>query len=107
MSPCPEDFNPIYLRLENGTNQDFTYTQAFDQEYGMINAGDTSNYTYLPDGGFHYGYVEVITIQNDTFTIQPIDYVGETPLETGYYTYRLYFEVYGQDTILRNEFVID
>ena len=30
-----------------------------------------------------------LEIDGNTYTIQPVDYVGETPLENGKYTYQL------------------
>lgn len=107
-------FHPIHLRVENVTNLDFTSVQVGGQNlenYGFIAAGDTSLYQYRPDGGYHYSYVKVKTTVNDSFLIQPFDYVGETPLSTGYYTYRLYFDIYQNgseaDTTLRIAFQVD
>jgi hypothetical protein len=37
---------------------------------------------------YRYAFVE-LEIDGQTFTLQPIDYVGETPLENGNYTYQI------------------
>jgi hypothetical protein len=37
---------------------------------------------------YRYAFVE-LEIDGNTYTLQPIDYVGETPLENGNYTYQI------------------
>ena len=108
-SDCQE-FHPIHLRIENVTNQDFTYVEiggGNQANYPALNAGDTSDYQYRPEGGYRYNYVKVKTAANDSFIIQPFDFVGETPLDEGYYTYRLYYHIVQNDTILRLDFQVD
>lgn len=40
------------------------------------------------DIAYSYAFVE-LQINGKTYTIQPIDYVGETPLDNGNYTYKI------------------
>lgn len=39
------------------------------------------------ESAYGYAFIE-LEIGGKTYTIQPIDYVGETPLEDGNYTYQ-------------------
>ncbi|GAB5418966.1 MAG: hypothetical protein Crog4KO_00530 [Crocinitomicaceae bacterium] len=96
-APYPADeplvFYPINLRVENISPLNFLSVEinpgSEDHQYGALNAGDTSNYYYFQNGGYHYGSVEIVTEDYDTFRLTPIDYVGETPLSQGNYTYIL------------------
>jgi hypothetical protein len=56
-------------------------------EFGALPAHSESD--YLPaDGIYSYAYIYA-TSSEGNFIYQPIDYIGETPLSPGYYTYGL------------------
>lgn len=79
------------LRIENASDVDFTSVRVSFPEananYGAIGAGRRSEYRRV-DEVYRYGFIE-IEANEETYTIQPIDYVGEEPLEPGRYTYHL------------------
>lgn len=55
--------------------------------YGRLGPGERSQYR-AARGAYRYAYIEA-RVNGERFRLQPIDYVGETPLEPGNYTYRL------------------
>lgn len=57
------------------------------EDYGPVAAGDVTGYRSV-DKAYRYARIEVV-VAGRTLVLQPIDYVGETPLEPGRYTYRL------------------
>lgn len=99
MSSCVRPVNtdelegdgPIYLQVENISKKDFenvrVITPGGDHEFGNLKKGEASVYKSYTLA-YRYGYVEAI-VGDDTLKIQPIDYVGETPLEDGKHTYAL------------------
>lgn len=80
----------VYLRLRNGSSVDFdeiTVSVGLPIEFGALPAHADSD--YLPaDGIYSYAYIHATSSEGD-FIYQPTDYVGETPLGPGYYTYGL------------------
>jgi hypothetical protein len=56
-------------------------------EFGNLNSNSNSEYKIF-DLAYRYAFVQ-FEIDGETFTLQPIDYVGETPLENGKYSYRI------------------
>ena len=82
---------PVYVRVVNGTGRQLTGIEVnfeFQQEgYGDLAPGETSD--YRPVGrAYRYAYV-ALQADGDPYVLQPIDYVGETPLAAGYHTYVL------------------
>ncbi|HJX26848.1 MAG TPA: hypothetical protein VJ885_02970 [Thermoanaerobaculia bacterium] len=84
----------IEIRVANRSDRDFDQVVAtFDPdrvEYGAVAKGATSEYRTVKQA-YRYALVEV-TAGGQTFRFHPIDYVGETPLEPGRYTYALNIE---------------
>ncbi|MGL1888710.1 MAG: hypothetical protein OCD76_19510 [Reichenbachiella sp.] len=79
------------IRLSNISQFDFNdvTVNTWDQkvEFGNINSGQTTDYNFFQIA-YRYAFVE-LSINGDTYTLQPIDYVGETPLKSGNYTYQI------------------
>ena len=89
---CTDDSDSdgqIQIRIENISAYDFQNvfvdTGGGDHTYGTIQSGGTSNYLNYTSA-YRYAYVSLF-IDGEEFRIQPIDYVGETLLEAGKYTY--------------------
>ncbi|MCA1801797.1 MAG: hypothetical protein LC662_05010 [Rhodothermaceae bacterium] len=84
----------VYLRIENAGEVDFLNVKvSFTGDltsFGAVTAGETSEYRPF-DVAYHYGYIEVETPES-VYKKQPIDYVGESPLKRGNYTYSLKIE---------------
>ena len=82
----------VQIRIENSTGSDFVSvlvnSKGNENTYGSVPDGAQSEYKTYPEA-YRYGYVEAITVDDDTLIVQPIDYVGESPLDGGKYTYKL------------------
>lgn len=81
------DNTEVEIRLKNDTTSDFenaTYNQV---DFGSIDAGQYSDYNVF-SSSYSYGSFNV-TIQNETYRLIPIDFVGEELLESGKYTFEL------------------
>lgn len=79
----------VRIRLLNASSYKFSNiivnSQSGNKDFGDLNAGQKSKYQTF-ELAYRYGFVE-LEIFGDTYTIQPIDYFGETPLTDGAYTY--------------------
>ena len=86
---CSKNSGEVQLRIENNSSFDFDDVQlnpgSDKKEIGPIKAGKKSVYHNF-ETAYRYGYIS-LNIQGNTLTLQPIDYVGETPLGPGKYTY--------------------
>lgn len=81
----------VLIRIKN--------TSTFNYEKVVVNTGGgENNYGSIPSGQFseykeftsayRYAYIR-LEINGQTALLQPFDYVGETPLEDGKYTYEV------------------
>ncbi|PCI00341.1 MAG: hypothetical protein COB81_09070 [Flavobacteriaceae bacterium] len=81
----------IQIRIKN--TSPFTYhntlinTAINDINFGTLAPEASSEYLEVKEA-YRYAFVE-LTIDGKTYTIQPIDYVGETVLTPGKYTYNI------------------
>lgn len=82
----------VEVRVANRSDRDFERVDVTFQsnkvEYGALARGATSEYRQVNEAAYRYALVE-ITAGGQTFRLQPIDFVGETPLAPGRYTYGL------------------
>ncbi len=79
----------IEIRVRNGTDIDFKDLIVGGKKYGDIKRGAVTGYQTWK-GAYRYSSVS-LTATNKPLRIQPIDYVGETPLGDGNFTYVLFF----------------
>lgn len=91
---CNSTEDPIVAELEIRVRNvsSFDYTDIFlstseDHDYGDLTSGAESSYQGH-EKAFRYCFVQLF-IEQDSFIIQPIDFVGETELEPGKYTYEI------------------
>lgn len=81
----------VVIRLSNSSNFDFqnivVNTSTGDVNYENIASGQVSGYKSF-EKAYRYAFIE-LKIDGTIYTLQPIDYSGETPLENGYYTYQI------------------
>lgn len=88
-----DDVNPseLKIRLSNISQFDFqnivVNTSTGNVNFEDVNAGQISEYKVF-ETAYSYAFVE-LEIDGETYTLQPIDYVGETPLKSGNYTYQI------------------
>jgi len=92
---CSQSDNTIekdlLIRVKNTSQFEFNNvlvnTNGGEQNFGNINKNENSEYKSF-DFAYRYAFIE-LTIDGSTFTIQPIDYVGETKIDNGKYTYEV------------------
>jgi len=84
-------YGDISIRIWNGTNWEmtdvFVDTSGGENDFGKIEANRRSNYKHFTSA-YRYAFVS-FKIDGKPYLIQPIDYVGEIPLEKGRYTYKI------------------
>lgn len=82
---------PVEFRVENASGAVMEGVRvgfpAVEIPYGDIGPGEVTGYQTV-DRAYRYAWVQTV-VEGDTLTLQPIDYVGETLLDGGRYTYRL------------------
>jgi len=84
-----DDLNGVHIRIKNGSDLTYDRVQvgAGDKLHTNISPGAFSGYLEY-DIAYDYAYINIIS-GDENFVFQPIDFVGETPLEHGFYTYVL------------------
>jgi hypothetical protein len=86
-----EDPEGVSIRVRNASQYSFenivVNTTGGENNYGTVSAGQSSDYKYFTKA-YGYGYVK-LTSQGEELQIIPIDYVGESLLAPGRYTYAL------------------
>ncbi len=90
-TPCLQEATKTNIRIKNDSQYDFcnlVLTPSSETaNYGGIAAGATTCHRPFTKA-YDYAKIEVF-INNELFIIQPIDFVGETPLGTGNFTYTI------------------
>jgi len=86
-----EESNEVNFRLSNVSEVKFENATYNDTNFGDIEPGGITEYRYF-ENQYSYGSVE-ITINGEKYGWQPIDYVGESLLEDGNYTFEYSFDV--------------
>ena len=83
--------NGIFIRVRNNSDVNFENVSVrsgnAEQAFGDILSRTESDYREF-DHAFRYGAVW-LNAEGVALSLIPIDYVGETPLRDGYYTYRI------------------
>ncbi len=77
----------LQIRILNASQYKFDNIIVNQVSYGNLISKQRSIYK-THEMAYRYAFVE-LQINGKTYTIQPIDYVGETPLENGNYTYKI------------------
>ena len=91
----------VEIRIQNNSTFPFQRVDVVFPEdevsYGAISAHSASDYRGVSKA-YRYAYVEV-EIAGEELRIQPIDYVGESLLDAGKYTYVLNVTIEGHLTL--------
>ncbi len=94
LASCSKNDEAINIRLSNVSIYNFenivvnTSTNSTGiMNYDNLASGQFSEYKEF-EIAYRYAYVE-LTIEGEIYKFQPVDYVGETPLDGGNYTYEL------------------
>lgn len=86
-----ESPNVVQIRIENTSNYRFDSvyvdTSGGENDYEMLNASEKTGYSTYTQA-FRNAYVKV-KIDGQELEWYPTDYVGETPLKPGKYTYMI------------------
>ncbi|MEX0287566.1 MAG: hypothetical protein AB3N14_00510 [Flavobacteriaceae bacterium] len=99
-----DDINEVKIRIKNASSITFDEVQVGDAEEVHTNVAPNDFSEYLVyETAYRYAFIEIKSGE-ETFTLQPIDFVGETALPIGLYTYELDVSAEG-DVML--EFKID
>ncbi len=99
-----DDLVAVNIRIKNSSDLVFDSVRVGESEepFTNLNPDDYSDYQEY-ETAYTYAFVQ-ITSGEEVFTLQPIDFVGETPLPLGFYTYELDVTDTGEVLL---EFVID
>lgn len=88
---CNEDINKTNIRIINASKYDFCNVvlnpSSGNVNYGIIQKNTSTCYRAY-DVAYNYAYL-TLDIGDKTFTLQPIDYVGEPELGTGKFSYTI------------------
>ena len=99
-SLLPWSGGDVEIRIENASTFPFDRVDVVFPEdevsYGSIRANSASEYRDVSKA-YRYAYIEV-EVSGEELVLQPIDYVGESLLDSGRYTYILNVTVEGQLT---------
>ncbi len=93
LSNCSDDENiaSVNIRLSNISDYNFknitVNTSTGNVTYDDLDSGQLSEFKAF-DLAYQYAFIE-LSIDGEIYTHQPIDYVGASPLDKGYYTYEL------------------
>ena len=103
LSAAPAE--PTQIRVANHSSRDFDRVligfPSQQEEYGRIASGGVSVYRAVAEA-YRYAYVEV-QVDTSRLVLQPIDYVGESLLGPGRFTYVLSLGSSGRDLVLNLE----
>ena len=98
-----DETNEVYFRLANVSEVNFENATYNKINFGDIKAGSKTEYKLFKNQ-YSYGAVS-ITIDGKDFGWTPIDYVGESLLEDGRYTFAYSFDI--SDEILTDKLIRD
>lgn len=88
---CDTENESVFIRVRNVSESDYSSvvlnTSFANVGFGDLESGGITDYKEF-SVAYHYAFVELF-IDGNVFTLQPIDYVGETPLKKGHYTYEV------------------
>lgn len=99
-----DDLDTVNIRIKNNSAIvfDAVIVGTATEPHMNITPGEFSMY-FIYEEAYRYAYIE-ITSGEETFVLQPIDFVGETPLPIGFYTYELDVTESGEVVL---DFVVD
>ena len=86
---CSNDDNSseVRIRIANISQFDFQNIVVTTTTFEDTKSGENTDYKMF-EFAYRYAFIE-LEIEGNTHTLQPIDFVGETPLKNGNYTYQI------------------
>jgi len=99
-----DNVNTINIRIKNDSNINFDEVRVSNNEelYTNVAPGKYSDYLVY-EIAYQYDFIEIKSGE-EIYVLQPIDFVGETELPIGLYTYKLSITEEGEVGL---EFVVD
>ena len=99
-----DNLDMVHIRIKNESSINYDLVQVGGDEMLHENIGPDEYSGYLEyEMAYEYAYIS-ITAGDENYVLQPIDFVGETPLENGFYTYAL--SISAEGNIILN-FMVD
>lgn len=99
-----DELDGVQIRVKNVSTLQYDSIQVGGEDMVHINIGPDSFSEYLEyETAYSYDYINILAGE-ETYVLQPIDYVGETPLPFGFYTYEVGINESGNVTL---DFVVD
>ena len=99
-----DDLTSVNIRIKNSSTVVFDEVLVSDEEHIYENQAPDSFSEYQEfEMAYRYAYIR-ITSGEETYELQPIDFVGEEELPIGLYTYDLSLTEEGEVIL---EFIID
>lgn len=84
-----DNVSEINIRIKNTSNLNFDTVQVGDENHSHTDVAPDSFSEYLEyETAYRYAYIQIQS-GTESYVLQPIDFVGETPLTLGFYTYEL------------------
>ncbi len=84
-----DNVSEINIRIKNTSNLNFDNVQVGDEDHIHTDISPDSFSEYLEyETAYRYAYIKIDS-GAENYVLQPIDFVGETPLTIGFYTYEL------------------
>ena len=95
LTSCKKDADivpgEVLIRVTNGSTYQlesvYVNTSGGENNYGLLRAGQSSAYKAFKTA-YRYANVKAV-VEGEELAMTPYDYVGETPLKPGYYSYML------------------
>ncbi len=99
-----DELNGVQIRVKNSSSITYDTIQVGSEEmiHTNIAPGNYSEYL-IYESAYRYAYIN-ISSADESYILQPIDFVGETPLPIGFYTYEIGLDAEGNVTL---KFIID
>lgn len=85
------------IRIKNTSSFDYELLLVGKEFFGKLKSGTVTEYRIF-ESAYKYNYVR-LAINDEVFKLTPIDYVGETPLGNGYFTYLIKVRDLAQKTL--------
>ncbi|HUH47280.1 MAG TPA: hypothetical protein VLZ54_09020 [Arenibacter sp.] len=96
--------NGVHIRIKNDSGHVYDMVQVGEGDKSHEDIGPDSFSDYLEyESAYNYAYIH-ITIGDESYIFQPHDFVGEIPLDPGFYTYVLNIS---EEGIVQLDFVVD
>lgn len=87
VAPCATPAGKANIRVTNVSDYHYCNVVINNKNYGIVKEGESTCYKPF-DEAYRYANVQLY-IGDKEFVFQPIDYVGETPLENGQHAYEI------------------